>query len=60
MKNKYECMVDSKNSFPIVSIPDQVSECLSLYFEFKLEECLKLYESRFLNKMDFVGGNGTV
>lgn len=53
-------MVDSKNSFPIVSIPDQVSECLSLYFEFKLEECLKLYESRFLNKMDFVGGNSTV
>lgn len=52
-------MVDPKNSFAIVTLPNEVNDCLLLYYEFKVEQCLKKYESRFLSQMGFTGGSGS-
>lgn len=60
LKHKYECMVDPKNDFPIVELSDEASECLLEHFEYAIENCLTLYETRFNFEMGFTGGNGTV
>ena len=45
LKNKYSCLADTHNEFPMISVPDEVSECLNQYYDYKIETCLQDFEN---------------
>ena len=40
LKNKYSCLTATNNEFAQINVPDEVSECLNLYYDYKIENCL--------------------
>lgn len=48
LKNKYSCLTDTHNEFPLIDVPDEPSECLNLYYDYKIETCLQNYEDKFV------------
>lgn len=50
---KYECLADPTNSFGAVNLPDEVDQCLNLYYANKVEQCLYKYEKQYQFNMGF-------
>lgn len=53
LMNKYKCLTSNDNEFPQIDVPEEVSVCLNLYYDYKIETCLELYEDQFKNNSGF-------
>ena len=47
LKHKYECLSNPKSEFPTVSLPDEVYECLNIFYDYRVQVCLESYEEAY-------------
>jgi hypothetical protein len=48
------------NEFPLIDVPDEPSECLNLYYDYKIETCLQNYEDKFEANVGFYGHDASL
>lgn len=53
LKNKYDCLADPKKA---TILDSTASECLNMFNEYTVENCLAQYEKDYNNKIGFYGG----
>lgn len=55
LKNKYQCLSAITGPGSNVNIQDEAAECLSLFFDYKVEQCLEKMEAEYNDDMGFTG-----
>jgi hypothetical protein len=47
LKNKYSCLTNTHNEFAAIDVPEEASQCMNKYYDYKIEKCLEEYEGQF-------------